>query len=135
MRRTRMKRFYFLTTVAALGVGMVAGSPALAFDGQATPQMLLDFSTTPLSLCLDNKVEGYPIPGGDGCGYLDAGPRVIYFIAPPEALRSGRSVAIGQTGGMCSTLVNVCKLRHEAFFGTTCSCKTAGGRAPGTVTR
>ena len=130
-----MKRFSSLTTAAALGVVMILSGPALAFDGEAIPPMLLASPTVPLSSCLYAEKAGYPNPGGDGCSYLDVGPPYYSNMWNPEALMSGRSVAIGQMGMMCSTPLKVCELYHASYVGNGCSCKTADGRAHGTVTR
>ena len=46
---------------------------------------------------------------------------------------TGRSVATGQMGRMCSTPVKSCELYRESFVGNGCSCKVSGGRARGTV--
>jgi hypothetical protein len=47
-----MKRFSSLTAAAALGLVMISTGPALAFDGQFTPPMLVPFPRTPLSSTL-----------------------------------------------------------------------------------
>jgi hypothetical protein len=131
-----MKRFYSLITAASLSVVMVANGLALAFDDQSTPPILLASPRTPLTLCLVIENEGYPNPGGSGCSYLRAGSPLDYSTAwNPEALMSGRSVAIGQMGKLCSTPMMVCELRHESFVGKGCYCNTADGRVWGTVTR
>jgi hypothetical protein len=49
-------------------------------------------------------------------------------------LMTGRSVATGQMGKMCSTPVKTCELYHAAYVGDGCSCKVAGGHARGSVT-
>ncbi len=130
-----MKRFSSLTAAASLaGLVMISSGPALAFDGDAIPPMLVASPTLPLSACLSGEKAGYPNPGWDGCSYLDVGPPYYYNMWNPETLMSGRSVAIGQMGTTCSTAATVCRLRHELFVGNGCSCRTADGRAPGTVT-
>jgi hypothetical protein len=92
-----MKRFSSLTAAAALGLVMISTGPALAFDGQFTPPMLVPFPRTPLSSCLVMENEGYPNPGGSGCGYLRAGSPLDYSTDwNPPTLWSGRSVATGQ---------------------------------------
>jgi hypothetical protein len=48
-------------------------------------------------------------------------------------LTTGRSVATGQMGKMCSTPVKSCELNHASFIGNGCSCKVTGGRSRGTV--
>lgn len=58
------------------------------------------------------------------------------FAVASEAtapLVTGRSVATGQMGRMCSTPVKSCELYRESFVGNGCSCKVSGGRARGTV--
>jgi hypothetical protein len=93
-----MKRFSSLTAAASLaGLVMLSSGPALAFDGQSTPPMLLAFPRTPLTSCLVMDNEGYPNPGGSGCSYLRAGSPLDYSTEwNPPALWSGRSVATGQ---------------------------------------
>jgi hypothetical protein len=49
-------------------------------------------------------------------------------------LATGRSVATGQMGKMCSTPVKTCELYHASFIGNGCSCKVTGGHARGSVT-
>jgi len=118
-----MKRVTLLLIGAAFGAGMVPNGPALAFDGQATPPLFLASS---LSQCAVMETEGYPNPGGSGCSDRSS-------TWTPEFLRSGRSVAT--VGRLCATPVLVCGLHHEALIGEDCSCRTAGGRMWGTVTR
>ncbi|MGH6837631.1 MAG: hypothetical protein ACREDT_02285 [Methylocella sp.] len=48
-------------------------------------------------------------------------------------LLTGRSVATGQMGNLCSTPVKTCELYHASFIGNGCSCKVTGGRSRGTV--
>jgi hypothetical protein len=48
-------------------------------------------------------------------------------------LITGRSVAIGQMGKMCSTPVKSCELYQASYVGNGCSCKVTGGRSRGTV--
>ena len=74
-----MKRFSSLTAAASLaGLVMVSSGPALAFDSDAIPPMLVASPTLPLSACLYAEKAGYPNPGGDGCSYLDVGPPYYY---------------------------------------------------------
>ncbi len=131
-----MKRFSSLTAAASLaGLVMLSIGPALAYDGYAIPPMLVASPTLPLSACLYAEKAGYPNPGGDGCSYLDVGPPYYYNMWTPGALMSGRSVAIGQMGMTCATPVKACQLRHDSLIGDGCSCRTAGGRVRGVVTR
>ena len=48
-------------------------------------------------------------------------------------LVTGRSVATGQTGKMCSTPVKACELIYPSYIGNGCSCRVASGRLRGTV--
>jgi len=48
-------------------------------------------------------------------------------------LVTGRSVAAGQMGKMCSTPVKACELYHASYIGNGCSCRVTGGRSLGTV--
>ncbi len=48
-------------------------------------------------------------------------------------LLTGRSVATGQMGKMCSTPVKACELYRPSYIGNGCSCSVAGGRSRGTV--
>jgi hypothetical protein len=48
-------------------------------------------------------------------------------------LVTGRSVATGQMGKMCSTPVTACELYHTSYNGNGCSCRVAGGRSRGSV--
>jgi len=48
------------------------------------------------------------------------------------SLVTGRSVATGEMGKMCSTPVKAC-LYHASYIGNGCSCRVAGGRSRGTV--
>ena len=48
-------------------------------------------------------------------------------------LVTGRSVATGQMGKMCSTPVTACELYHTSYIGNGCSCRVAGGRSRGSV--
>ena len=80
-----MKRFSSLTAAASLaGLVMVSSGPALAFDSDAIPPMLVASPTLPLSACLYAEKAGYPNPGGDGCSYLDVGPPYYYNMWNPE---------------------------------------------------
>jgi hypothetical protein len=49
-------------------------------------------------------------------------------------LVTGRSVAVGQMGKMCSTPVKSFELYQASYVGNGCSCKVTGGRSRGTVT-
>ena len=49
-------------------------------------------------------------------------------------LVTGRSVAEGQMGRMCTTPAKSCELYHDSFVGNGCSCRVPGGRARGSVT-
>ena len=69
---------------------------------------------------------GYGYPGYD---YSYASPPA-YSTAP---LVTGRSVATGHMGRMCSTPVKACELYHSSYVGNGCSCRVAGGRSRGTV--
>jgi hypothetical protein len=94
-----MKRFSSLTAAASLaGLVMISSGPALAFDGDAIPPMLVTSPTLPLTACLYAEKAGYPNPGGDGCSYLDVSPPYYYNMWNPGPLMSGRSVAIGHRG-------------------------------------
>jgi hypothetical protein len=58
------------------------------------------------------------------------------FVASTSAtaaLVTGRSVATGQMGKMCSTPVKACELYHASYIGNGCSCRVTGGRSRGTV--
>jgi hypothetical protein len=48
-------------------------------------------------------------------------------------LVTGRSVATGQMGKMCSTPVKVCELYHASYIGNGCSCRVTGGHSRGMV--
>jgi hypothetical protein len=48
-------------------------------------------------------------------------------------LITGRSVATGQMGKMCSTPVKACELYQASYIGNGCSCRVTGGRSRGTV--
>ncbi len=48
-------------------------------------------------------------------------------------LMTGRSVATGQMGRMCSTPVKACELYQASYIGNGCSCRVTGGRSRGTV--
>ena len=48
-------------------------------------------------------------------------------------LVTGRSVATGQIGKMCSTPVKACELYHASYIGNGCSCRVTGGHSRGTV--
>jgi hypothetical protein len=48
-------------------------------------------------------------------------------------LVTGRSVATGGMGKMCSTPVKACELYHASYIGNGCSCRITGGRSRGTV--
>jgi hypothetical protein len=48
-------------------------------------------------------------------------------------LVTGRSVATGQLGKMCSTPVKACELYHASYIGNGCSCRVRGGHSRGTV--
>jgi hypothetical protein len=48
-------------------------------------------------------------------------------------LVTGRSVATGQMGKMCSTPVKACELYHASYIGNGCSCRVTGGHSRGTV--
>jgi hypothetical protein len=48
-------------------------------------------------------------------------------------LVTGRSVATGGMGKMCSTPVKACELYHASYIGNGCSCRVTGGRSRGTV--
>jgi hypothetical protein len=48
-------------------------------------------------------------------------------------LVTGRSVATGQLGKMCSTPVKACELYHASYIGNGCSCRVTGGHSRGTV--
>ena len=94
-----MKRFSSLTAAASLaGLVMLSSGPALAFDGDAIPPMIVASPTLPLTACLYAEKAGYPNPGGDGCSYLDVSPPYYYNMWNPGPLMSGRSVAIGHRG-------------------------------------
>jgi hypothetical protein len=60
-----------------------------------------------------------------------AAPFAVATTTPP--LTTGRSVATGQMGKMCSTPVKACELYHESYIGNGCSCRVPGGRSRGTV--
>jgi hypothetical protein len=49
-------------------------------------------------------------------------------------LVTGRSVATGQMGKMCSTPIKGCELYHASYIGNGCSCKVTGGHSRGAVT-
>lgn len=49
-------------------------------------------------------------------------------------LVTGRSVATGEMGKMCSTPVKSCELYQASWIGNGCSCKVTGGRSRGSVT-
>lgn len=51
----------------------------------------------------------------------------------PSPLITGRSVATGQLGNICTTSVKTCELRHASYIGNGCSCRVTGGHARGTV--
>ncbi|MGA7385649.1 MAG: hypothetical protein WBW81_13455 [Methylocella sp.] len=53
--------------------------------------------------------------------------------AATAPLVTGRSVATGQMGRMCSTPAKACELYHESWVGNGCSCKVPGGHSRGTV--
>ena len=53
--------------------------------------------------------------------------------AATAPLVTGRSVATGQMGKMCSTPVKSCTLNQESWVGNGCSCKVSGGRSRGSV--
>lgn len=55
-------------------------------------------------------------------------------VAAAAPLITGRSVATGRMGSMCSTPAKTCELYHTSFVGGSCSCRVAGGRALGSVT-
>jgi hypothetical protein len=48
-------------------------------------------------------------------------------------LVTGRSVAAGQMGIMCSTPVTTCELYQASWIGNGCSCKITGGHSRGSV--
>jgi hypothetical protein len=86
---------------------------------------------------------GYGYPYDYGYGYPDYAygygyPGYDYSYASPPAystapLVTGRSVATGHMGRMCSTPVKACELYHSSYVGNGCSCRVAGGRSRGTV--
>jgi hypothetical protein len=43
-------------------------------------------------------------------------------------LITGRSVATGQMGNVCTTSVKTCELCHASYIGNGCSCRVTGGR-------
>jgi hypothetical protein len=62
----------------------------------------------------------------------------VTALATPVAqaaapLVTGRSVATGQMGKMCSTPVKSCELYQASWIGNGCSCKISGGRSRGSV--
>jgi hypothetical protein len=75
---------------------------------------------------------GYDNGYGSGYGYPATGASGYYSSAAP--LVTGRSVATGQMGRMCSTPVKACELYQASWVGNGCSCRVSGGRARGSVT-
>ncbi len=60
---------------------------------------------------------------------------IAAVTAPLTApLMTGRSVATGQMGRMCSTPAKSCELYHASWVGNGCSCRVSGGLARGSVT-
>jgi hypothetical protein len=53
--------------------------------------------------------------------------------AAAAPLVTGRSVATGQMGKMCSTPVKTCELYQASWIGNSCSCKVSSGRSRGSV--
>jgi hypothetical protein len=74
---------------------------------------------------------GYGYPGYSSYGYPATGSSGYYSSAAP--LVTGRSVATGQMGRMCSTPVKSCELYQASWVGNGCSCKVPGGRSRGSV--
>ncbi|WGJ16157.1 hypothetical protein QEV83_07910 [Methylocapsa sp. D3K7] len=96
----------------------------------------------------DTAPYGYPYANPYGYWNESANPfsvvtaPIAALTAPVSVLAAfeatapsvtGRSVATGQMGRMCSTPVKSCELYRESFVGNGCSCKVSGGRARGTV--
>ena len=60
---------------------------------------------------------------------------IAAVTAPLTApLMTGRSVATGQKGRMCSTPAKSCELYHASWVGNACSSRVSGGMARGSVT-
>jgi hypothetical protein len=99
---------------------------------------------------------GYGYPNADSYGYANpfaiVTAPIVALAAPATALTTpvaaapfgaatsataplvtGRSVATGQMGKMCSTAVKACELYHASYIGNGCSCRVTGGRSRGTV--
>jgi len=84
---------------------------------------------------------GYGYPYANSYGYANPFAIVTAPIAALTApvagvaapLVTGRSVATGEMGKMCSTPVKTCELYHASYIGNGCSCRVTGGRSLGTV--
>jgi hypothetical protein len=151
-----MKRIAAYLASAALGAVLVGSGPAWA-------QMRSDIAWRGYPYNPDNDAYNYGYPNyaygyGYGYGYPSnyaygygypyansydyANPFAI-VTAPIAALAAatpataplvtGRSVATGQMGKMCSTPVKACELYHASYIGNGCSCKVTGGRSRGSV--
>lgn len=59
---------------------------------------------------------------------------VAATAAVTTPLVTGRSIATGQMGRMCSTPARSCELYHASWVGNGCSCRVAGGLTRGSVT-
>ncbi|HXW72695.1 MAG TPA: hypothetical protein VEK34_14935 [Methylocella sp.] len=77
----------------------------------------------------------YGYPYGYDLAAATAGLPRLVSAAPPVPLATGRSVAIREWGNYCSTPMAACTLHHASLIGGRCSCRVAGGRANGTVSR
>jgi hypothetical protein len=90
-----------------------------------------------LGLGLAGLDYGYDYPGyGYGYGYPGYAYGYDYpsYSYPATPLVTGRSVAVGGTGGYCTTPVKTCELYQASYIGNGCSCRVVGGHARGVVT-
>jgi hypothetical protein len=153
-----MKRITAYLASAALGTGLIGSGPAWAQNWGWSS----DIGWRGYPYNADNYAYNYGYPYnydygyrypssyayGYGYGYpyansYDYANPFATVTAPIAALAAatsataplvtGRSVATGQMGKMCSTPVKACELFHASYIGNGCSCRVTGGLSRGTV--
>jgi hypothetical protein len=152
-----MKRIAAYLASAALGAALVGSGPAwaqIAWRYPYNPDNYAYIYGYPYSYTYGygypyNYAYGYANPFATVTAPIAALTAPVTAVAAPVAevaaapfavatsatapLVTGRSVATGQLGKMCSTPVKACELYHASYIGNGCSCRVTGGRSRGTV--
>ena len=126
--------------------GVVSGQSFLGASNGWAVRLLQQSLRYLLSL---PNASGYPYTNAYGYqynnayGYSSDYNNPFWIVTAPIAavtapltapLMTGRSVATGQMGRMCSTPAKSCELYHASWVGNGCSCRVSGGMARGSVT-